>query len=88
MVLLDVRTPQEYASGYIPQAINLDVNNPNFAEQIQKLDPNKTYIVYCRTGNRSLLASQQMQAIGLKTIYVEQGFSYWQQAGYPIETSN
>lgn len=66
-VLLDVRTPEEYAEGHVPGAINIDVKNPNFEEEIQKLDPNKNYYIYCKSGVRAKLATEKMQ---------EKGFSY------------
>jgi rhodanese-related sulfurtransferase len=81
-VLLDVRTPQEFSDGHIKNAINIDLANPNFALEIQKLDKTKTYIIFCRSGNRALTASQEMSKIGLKTVYSKQGITDWQTAGF------
>ena len=52
-VILDVRTPEEFKSGYIEGAINIDYYGPGFPVEIGKLDRTKTYLVYCRTGNRT-----------------------------------
>lgn len=81
-ILLDVRTPEEFSEGHIKNAVNIDLANPNFITEIQKLDKTKTYLVFCRTGNRALTASQEMFKIGLKTVYSKQGIVDWEQAGF------
>ena len=65
-VLLDVRTPEEFAAGHVPGAVNIDVKNPNFEEEIQKLDTKKNYFIYCKSGVRAKLATEKMQEKGLK----------------------
>jgi rhodanese-related sulfurtransferase len=72
-VLLDVRTPGEYNSGYIDGAVNLDYENSNFIDEVKKLDPTKTYFVYCRSGNRSGKAITLMNNLGFKNTYDLQG---------------
>lgn len=72
-VLVDVRTPSEFASGHITSAINIDFENQSFSSEIKKLDINKTYFVYCRSGNRSGQAIALMKANGIKNIYELQG---------------
>lgn len=72
-VLIDVRTPAEFSSGHIASAINIDYENPNFADEVKKLDPNKNYFIYCRSGNRSGKASAIMKSAGIKNIYDLQG---------------
>jgi rhodanese-related sulfurtransferase len=52
-VILDVRTPAEFAEGHIDRAVNLDVQSRDFEKRLRTLDRNKSYLVYCRTGNRS-----------------------------------
>ena len=84
-VLLDVRTPTEFRAGHISGAVNLDMENPNFETQIQSLDKTKTYLVFCRSGNRALIASQKMSDIGLKVIYSREGITSWQSAGLKVE---
>ena len=65
-VLLDVRTPEEFAAGHVPGAVNIDVKNPNFEEEIQKLDTKKNYFIYCKSGVRAKLATEKMQEKGFK----------------------
>lgn len=72
-VLVDVRTPDEFASGHIASAINVDFDNQSFTSEIQKLDTSKTYFVYCRSGNRSGKAIAIMKNNGFKNMYELQG---------------
>jgi len=65
-VLLDVRTPKEVAEGHIPGAVFIDVNSPEFESEIEKLDKQKTYLVYCRSGARSAKACRIMATRGFK----------------------
>lgn len=67
-VLVDVRTPEEFAEGHIENAINLDVNNENFENLIEKLDTSKTYYVYCQAGMRSSKATSKFLRKGFKNI--------------------
>ena len=81
-VVLDVRTPAEFAQTHIDGAVNIDLRDPNFANQIQKLDKSQTYLVYCRTGKRSAMACQLMQNEGFSSLYnLEGGIVAWQAAG-------
>ena len=57
VVILDVRTPAEFASGRIANSINIDAESGNFEAEIQALDKSKTYAVYCRSGRRSGVAT-------------------------------
>ena len=68
VVLLDVRTPEEYATSHLPGAGNLNFRAPDVAEQLQKLDPSKTYVVYCASGNRSNKTAVLMQEKGFKHV--------------------
>ncbi|MBZ4683287.1 MAG: hypothetical protein PWP46_658 [Fusobacteriaceae bacterium] len=52
-IVLDVRTPEEYNNGHVANSINIDFYSNKFVENIKKLDRNKKYILYCRSGNRS-----------------------------------
>lgn len=81
-VLLDVRTPEEYASGHLPNSLNIDVNSADFSAQISALDPAKTYALYCRSGNRSGVAMEAMQNIGFTDVYhLGGGIGAWTAAG-------
>lgn len=76
LVLLDVRTPEEYMSGSAPNSINIDLLNTDFKSKIDILDKNKQYIVYCRSGNRSAIASSIMSTNGFSNIYNLSDVSY------------
>src|SRR5680860_1359590 len=68
-IVLDVRTPAEYASGHLPQAQNIDIEAADFATRITTLDKNATYAIYCRSGNRSGVALEQMAGAGFTHLY-------------------
>lgn len=68
LVILDVRTSDEYKDGHVKNALNLDFYSPNFKSELEKLDKNKQYLVYCRSGNRSGQASRLMQQLGFMHI--------------------
>ncbi len=73
VVVLDVRTPGEYAQGHVDGAINIDVEGGAFDQQIAKLDKNATYVVYCHSGRRSTLATDAMAKAGFANVYNLQG---------------
>ena len=73
VILIDVRTPEEFASGYLKGAVNINYNAPDFADQIAKLDPTKTYLVYCRSGMRSGNAGKILSDKGFHTVYTLKG---------------
>lgn len=83
-VLLDVRTEGEYQQGHIAGAINFDISSPTIMQDITKLDSTKTYIVYCRSGGRSQLASMIMKQKGLKVINSQVGIIHWNKAGLEL----
>ena len=86
-IVLDVRTPAEYASGHLAQAQNIDIEASDFATQIAALDKNATYAVYCRSGNRSGTALEQMSAAGFNHVYdLAGGIGAWQNMGGPMTT--
>lgn len=67
-VLLDVRTPEEFNEGNIPNSVNIDYNSDGFDSLIKDLDPEKTYYVYCQSGGRSAKACTKLQAAGFKNV--------------------
>lgn len=84
-VVLDVRTPEEYAGGYIDNAINIDFYKPSFKEDIKKLDKDKTYFVYCQAGGRSKSAFEIMKKEGFAKVYeLNGGVSEWQSSNLPL----
>jgi len=85
LVILDVRTPAEFREGHIEGAILLDVSAPDFEKRLGTLDRGKSYLVYCRTGNRSARAVQAMERLGFRSIYhMNQGILGWQQKKLPL----
>lgn len=84
VVLIDVRTPGEFAEGNIANALNIDVQSSSFDSQIAQLDPTKTYALYCRSGNRSGIAAEKMADAGFTSIYnATVGFTDLAAAGAP-----
>ncbi|MDO5696852.1 MAG: rhodanese-like domain-containing protein [Dermatophilus congolensis] len=84
-VILDVRTPQEFAQGHIEGAFNIDIESGNFADKVAELDTRVPYAIYCRSGNRSAVAVQQMNSIGFtQTYHLEGGITAWQSSGHPV----
>lgn len=63
-VVIDVRTPGEFAAGHLEGALNIDVQSADFEARVSELDPAGTYFVYCRSGNRSAQAIARMEALG------------------------
>ncbi len=85
-VLLDVRTPGEFNSGHIKGAINIDVNQNDVYSKIDNLDKKATYIVYCRTQNRSQVVGNYMISKGFKEVYkMQDGITGWVANGFPTE---
>lgn len=83
--IVDVRTPNEFAQGYITGAINMDLHNPDFKTNLEQLDKSKPVYVYCASGNRSGQAMRIMQQQGFTTIYNYKGtFTDWVAKGYPV----
>jgi rhodanese-related sulfurtransferase len=88
IVILDVRTPAEFASGRIANAINIDAESGNFVAEIQALDKTKTYAVYCRSGRRSGVAAETMANAGFTSLYNMNGGTIdWTNSGFPLTTN-
>lgn len=85
VVTLDVRTPAEFAEGYIEGARLIDFQSGNFEQEIATLDKNATYAVYCRSGNRSGQAVRVMQDAGFTNVFnMNGGVIDWANAGLPL----
>lgn len=78
-VIIDVRTGAEFDEGYIPGAIQIDIyNGADFLEQVKRLDPEKNYYVYCRSGGRSAQACMLLNSVGVKNAYnLKGGIMEW-----------
>lgn len=87
-ILLDVRTPSEFAAGHLAGAVNLDVESTTFPQSVATLDPAKTYAVYCRSGSRSKAAMSVMGQSGFSHLFdLTGGIGAWQSAGGQVVTS-
>jgi rhodanese-related sulfurtransferase len=78
-VTLDVRTPEEYKAGFIPQAINYNVlDSMAFIGSVQPLDKKKKYLLYCKSGRRSGKALVMMKQMGFKNVHhLSGGITAW-----------
>jgi rhodanese-related sulfurtransferase len=85
-VVLDVRTPKEFAAGHIQGATNIDVNASDFEKRVATLDTSKTYLVHCAAGVRSAKACDKLGKLNFGHLYnLEGGFKAWEKAGNKAE---
>jgi phage shock protein E len=88
VITIDVRTPGEFMEGHLVNAVNIDVENPSFATEIEKLDKSATYAVYCRSGRRSANAIATMKDAGFTSMFnLNAGVQEWAAAGLPLVTN-
>jgi rhodanese-related sulfurtransferase len=84
-VILDIRTPPEFQNRHLKNAILLNYYSSTFISRLEKLDKNKIYLVYCRSGNRSGKALAVFNQLGFKHVYnMAQGIRGWEILGYPV----
>lgn len=77
-VVVDVRTPQEFKDGHLPNSLLIDIYNPTFENKILELDKTKNYYIYCRSGNRSFHAGVFMLSNGFESVqHLEDGIISW-----------
>ena len=85
LVILDVRTPEEFAEGHLEGAVMIDFYDLDFADQLAELDPDVPYLLYCRSGNRSGQTLALMEELGFTDVAdVDGGINQWQAAGLPV----
>lgn len=85
VIIVDVRTPEEFASGHIEGALNIDFNSGNFANEITRLNPSENYAIYCRSGSRSGQAASIMHKAGFHDVSnLNGGVIDWTNAGLPL----
>ena len=86
LLVVDVRTPEEYAQGHLAGAVNISLSD--LPLRIGSLDPNRPILVYCRTGHRSAQASAILVNAGFTQVYnMAGGITAWINSGYPTVTS-
>ena len=85
VVVLDIRTPQEFNEGIIEGAINIDFYESSFAATLDTLDKDAEYVVYCRSGNRSSQARKTFESLGFTNVTeIEGGIVDWYASGLPV----
>lgn len=82
ITVIDVRTPEEYAEGHLEGATLIDFYDAGFAEELAALDPDETYLIYCRSGNRSGQTATMMADLGFERVFdLDGGILAWNAAG-------
>jgi rhodanese-related sulfurtransferase len=82
LVVLDIRTPEEFNAGALPDAINLDFYEADFRDRLAELDRDVPYVMYCNSGNRSATAADMMEELGFTEVYeIDGGIQAWAQSG-------
>ena len=78
VMIIDLRSEKEFENGKIGSSLNIDFQKREFIDNLNKLDKEKPYIIYCMSGNRSLKASHVMKSLGFKMIYhYKKGYKDW-----------
>lgn len=86
LVILDVRTPEEFAEGHLAGAVNIDFKEADFAAKVGELDPEKPYLLHCRSGSRSRQSMPVFEGLNFSEIYhLNTGYLGWTEAGKPVE---
>lgn len=88
-LVLDVRTPEEFAKGHLETAKNIDWKNSSFIAKVEQIDKSKPVFVYCLSGIRSAAAAKKMREIGFTQVYeLDGGMVKWRAANLPETTDN
>jgi rhodanese-related sulfurtransferase len=80
IILVDVRTHEEYAAGHLEGAVNINWHDPDFRTMANKLDKGKTIYLYCQKGGRSAKAATILDSLGYKVVDLQGGYSAWLQS--------
>ena len=87
LIVLDVRTPEEFAEGHLEGAVMIDFYSDDFTDQLGELDPDASYLLYCRSGNRSGQTTTIMEQLGFTDVAdIDGGIVSWTEAGLPVVT--
>lgn len=85
VVVLDVRTADEFRAGHLKDAINVDYKAPDFEQHLTKLDPSKSYLLHCALGGRSTKTLPVLQKLGFRDVrHLDGGLQAWQTANLPV----
>jgi len=82
-IVIDVRTPGEFAQGHIKGSKNIDAMNGNFAREFSKLDKKIPVLIYCKSGGRSSRAANKLKRMGFSVYNMQGGFMGWSMQGLP-----
>lgn len=88
LIILDVRTPQEFADGHLAGAKNIDylVDEADFRTALDGLDRAAPILMHCQSGGRSAHVVEIMTEMDFENVsHLEAGFAGWKEAGYPVE---
>ncbi len=87
LVVLDIRTPEEFSEAHLTDAVTVDFYAADFADQLDALDKDVPYVMYCRTSSRSSVAVDTMKELGFVEVYeIDGGIVNWFEQGYPVES--
>ena len=87
-IILDIRTPKEFDAGHIAGAQNIDFYAQSFAQEIRSLDRQKTYLIYCRSGNRSGQLMRAIEEMEFEKLYhMQRGLVDWVGQGFQLVPS-
>lgn len=87
VVVLDVRTAEEYSDGHLEKAVNINQAQSDFIQKVKEALPTeKTIAIYCRSGRRSANAAGRLAAEGYKCVNLKGGIIAWKEAGMPVTT--
>ncbi len=85
VVVVDVRTPEEYADGHIAGSTNIDFAARDFQKKLNALSRTNTYLVHCASGGRSTLSLETFKKLGFKSVvHLDGGFRAWKKAEQPV----
>jgi rhodanese-related sulfurtransferase len=86
VIVLDVRTPEEFKAGHLKGAFNADFNGKEFAKAVAELDKEATVVVHCQAGGRSKRSLPKLKELGFRNlVHLDGGFGDWEAAGFPVE---
>lgn len=85
VVVLDIRTPEEFKAGHLAGATNLNFGATDFAQQLDRLDKDRAYLVHCASGRRSTASLETFKKLKFKSVaHLDGGMSAWEKAGKPV----
>jgi phage shock protein E len=86
LVIVDVRTPAEFAAGRLAGAVNVDFRSPDFEAKLARLNRGTSYLIYCRVGHRSANSVPVFKRLGFVSVLdMQGGITEWQKQGLPVE---